>query len=751
MAQPPPRRFECAVPQCGKVFHRKEHLTRHLKSHNPEPQYQCPVCGRRYARSDVLKRHIEFHPQYANARPNSTARPDALEEPAAGPSLAAADTRAPAPAAHLPPGSQNADPMRLTAALDMDGQGLDAALDAVDRQPSWGTQSQEPWSPGAFGLPSFTMDTPSPSNWTPGTSGSIPGNLAPAAAQDPHPAFLGLGAANPRPPATEAFGSTTAPGLGRAEHGGLLASPNSPAPSGLLASQSGASSTILRPLVNRHSPAMAKLIEVYFAEVHPYWTILHAPTFDINSVSDTLLAAMAMLASWLQNGLEHVELAPSVFNEVMTVHLQSNASLHTLQALFLCVLYCVHCLNVDGMRTRTLQLHGILISACRYLNIFNGQQDAPDGPLDESAFAHWLAEEQLHRLAYAVLRIDGYLCILTDHPTSVRFQEITIPLPKTDNLWKAASEDERRKLQWNEPAGRERAPFCFLMREALEISREPHLPYHLSLEDYHIGLAALQAGAWEASQEAHSFAADGLATKLTPESPVMIWVHHLSVWRLEIEHEARLGKDYWSLAPGNTNYSSAPLTLAFWHASKIKIHAPLRLLQTPSNYLRRFRSNALSTQQPRSKLRTWMSTSCCRTGVWHGAQLGRLIEHEFGASKEPSNRVRMNPLLFPTVLMGAVAALFYAYQVRACSTCTGNPVTKVIDLFAVGEGDPSLATWEESGNGVAVWGPSGIQVCQCSVSALSEWFRKYLALEETALGEFEAFLVDLAKGPPGRG
>ncbi|KAI1427974.1 hypothetical protein F5Y12DRAFT_99760 [Xylaria sp. FL1777] len=64
LANPTPKRFECAIPGCKKVFRRKEHLTRHLKSHDNQLQYVCHICGRRYARSDVLKRHVEFHPQY---------------------------------------------------------------------------------------------------------------------------------------------------------------------------------------------------------------------------------------------------------------------------------------------------------------------------------------------------------------------------------------------------------------------------------------------------------------------------------------------------------------------------------------------------------------------------------------------------------------------------------------------------------------------------------------------------------------
>ncbi|KAI0485512.1 hypothetical protein F4859DRAFT_502820 [Xylaria cf. heliscus] len=67
------RLFECAIPGCKKVFRRKEHLTRHLKSHETQPQYVCHICGRRYARSDVLKRHIEFHPQYFKTKRNFVA------------------------------------------------------------------------------------------------------------------------------------------------------------------------------------------------------------------------------------------------------------------------------------------------------------------------------------------------------------------------------------------------------------------------------------------------------------------------------------------------------------------------------------------------------------------------------------------------------------------------------------------------------------------------------------------------------
>ncbi len=44
------KRFKCPIPDCRKLFNRKEHVTRHLKSHNPNAEHQCHICGRRFVR-----------------------------------------------------------------------------------------------------------------------------------------------------------------------------------------------------------------------------------------------------------------------------------------------------------------------------------------------------------------------------------------------------------------------------------------------------------------------------------------------------------------------------------------------------------------------------------------------------------------------------------------------------------------------------------------------------------------------------
>lgn len=68
--------------------------------------------------------------------------------------------------------------------------------------------------------------------------------------------------------------------------------------------------------LTRDSQATKQLVQVFFSAIHPHWPILHAPTFKIEDASHDLLGSMLMLASWLQDLSDHVELAPLVFDAV---------------------------------------------------------------------------------------------------------------------------------------------------------------------------------------------------------------------------------------------------------------------------------------------------------------------------------------------------------------------------------------------------------------------------------------------------
>lgn len=50
--------FRCHFPGCGLSYRRKEHLTRHAKSHFQTECFECSFCDRVFARNDTLRQHV---------------------------------------------------------------------------------------------------------------------------------------------------------------------------------------------------------------------------------------------------------------------------------------------------------------------------------------------------------------------------------------------------------------------------------------------------------------------------------------------------------------------------------------------------------------------------------------------------------------------------------------------------------------------------------------------------------------------
>jgi hypothetical protein len=351
-----------------------------------------------------------------------------------------------------------------------------------------------------------------------------------------------------------------------------------------------------------------------------------------------------------------------------------------------------------------------------------------------------------------VFRVDAYLSILLDHPPSVRYQEIVIPLPKSSQLWTAASEEERRRLQWDEPAGREKALFAYLMRDALLDSTDTpglsNVPYRLNSADYHLGLCALQGGIWEAAREAHSAASDEIVTKLEPGSPIRLWRSHLLDWWTRMLETIT--------SPTNPDAVLTPLTFTLWHISAIRMHAPVTLLRVHSALLHQgyggggLNPAAAGVHKPKAHLHRWLASLCPRSAVWSAAQIARLLTAEIedapGASLPSARRLLLNPLAVPGLLMSAIVTCSYASQTLACPNCLpGSAVhTSAVDVFVGGDEDQGLARWKQFGEGWAVWGASGIAICRCQLAALGEWFLRALARDQGAQREFESFFEGLA-------
>ena len=72
----------------------------------------------------------------------------------------------------------------------------------------------------------------------------------------------------------------------------------------------------LHSFISKDPLVIQSLIDVYFVKVHPHWPILHVPTFDVTKTSQVLLGSMLMLATWLEDDPNHVDLVPLVYDAV---------------------------------------------------------------------------------------------------------------------------------------------------------------------------------------------------------------------------------------------------------------------------------------------------------------------------------------------------------------------------------------------------------------------------------------------------
>ena len=197
---------------------------------------------------------------------------------------------------------------------------MNTVLPGNDSEQSWFQPVQDPWSLpfSATGLNvsyPTALDVGGPPQWTNGRSTP---STAPEETSFLSPAFREGSHRNEYSPGRQAPHEVY--------HVDRVAS--SQASQASQASQTPASSSTspqedhvvdLYSCLDKASPVTKRLLQVYFSEIHPYWPILHAPTFDTcgASASRVLLGSMIMLASWVEGGHDHTKFAPLVFDALI--------------------------------------------------------------------------------------------------------------------------------------------------------------------------------------------------------------------------------------------------------------------------------------------------------------------------------------------------------------------------------------------------------------------------------------------------
>lgn len=75
------RPFKCDHQFCNKTFTRNEELTRHKRIHTGQRPFACFLCAKRFGRKDHLKKHIKTHDKRDPLNSSSPPQPSTLSLP----------------------------------------------------------------------------------------------------------------------------------------------------------------------------------------------------------------------------------------------------------------------------------------------------------------------------------------------------------------------------------------------------------------------------------------------------------------------------------------------------------------------------------------------------------------------------------------------------------------------------------------------------------------------------------------------
>lgn len=458
-------------------------------------------------------------------------------------------------------------------------------------------------------------------------------------------------------------------------------------------------------------------------DFHKMWPHIHQLTIQHAPSSGLLGQALQSVAHNITNVLDNVnldEIACRLLLSHPTRKQSSPVSLYDLQVLSVVLITAVSQEMTPAIATWAAQWIEIAVSAMRRLGILIERSWEPPSCSSWADGEAWVRGEESKRLVYTMLRIDTYLSIITGRPPSLRVQELQLPLPVTEDLWRAPTIAARRQLYWFEPTGRAWTTLSAIVRDSLIQSRNqiagtagvaPLLP-----ADSHLGLCALQGEIWATVQETYNLSHGTLDSRPSWHAPesVQFWHDYLVHWKT-IHH----GPESSSAQIDDPTWNS--LNTIQFHLCQLTLHAPLSLLES-HQCCTRCRAADITAM-----LHDWASSLEARRAVYHAAQLQRLVDSQAGF---------VNPLQSPALLASSVVLCNYAAE--NSSLPNGNPIELCQEQVC---GSSAIEKWVQYG------GPSMVSrriLCPTNLQGLFAWCQEQLVMFPQSLARLQAFMAMLS-------
>ncbi|KAL3479735.1 hypothetical protein BJX99DRAFT_60528 [Aspergillus californicus] len=738
--------FICAQPNCDKSFLRKEHLNRHLATHTNSRPHKCFICGRSFSRSDTLNRHVLQHNVPADGGKRTPSACQTCRR-----RRSKCDSSQPCSVCvqrgeicvRVPSNAQTTRRFRrrLDTEEDEEDSTPPARVNAEQDQDQDQSSLQPLLEPCISMVPSNSLLTSTPSRTPSLYSG------------EPPPFFFF--AEKSFPLQSSGSGDGTSADQPEMQMGGSASS---------FLNSSAIPAAAAWPQLQAQF-VTEQIISADFDYFHQAWPFLHVPSFNLGEHT-LLTSALANLSIWIRNGTNHDHSIPDSINQELIRELilkiteesdpTADRPLQTLQALVVTLIYAI---LGDAPRSSlhwAAQWTGIAISTFRRLGALDAQW-LPENH-QQLTEERWTVIEQMKRLVYTVLRIDAYLSIMLDRPPTLRYHEMRIPLPVSEDVWRAKTKGIRTQLRWNEPAGRARSTFSTMMRDGLDTHgyTTGYLQIPLSLQDNHFSICAFLSDLWavskQASEEHH------LHYRLLHEDEdshttvlLRLWKGHLRDWRIHIDKSDELEDSFFffTAAAGEAgrdgrNDPFLGINLTLYHLVSLRLYANLRLLEYTQC------CGYCQSADVEKVINAWADSADGRHAVYHAVQLKRVYERERTLYRKPQDQRLSNPL-GPVGLL-ASAIVLCLYSAKMTSRLGGNegvgvevgaaatPVeaieltqSKFLDM-------PENTRWVSRGGLATV---DGVPLHAYSVPGFSSWYREQLAFSPVYSSRLVTFLLTL--------
>ncbi|KAH7324042.1 hypothetical protein BKA65DRAFT_407375 [Rhexocercosporidium sp. MPI-PUGE-AT-0058] len=704
------RQHLCSVVGCGKAFSRKEHLSRHEKTHDPENILKCQVCEREFNRNDSLQRHLARHGDAFKQNPSGR--------------------------------SKRACFACRTGKIKCDGKdncstcvkkGIECKYRTEDQTVDKLHEQQQNQSPEA--MPKAKDSTEPDVDVVMDVEMSEP--VAPTATPSQQ--------VSEAPKVPEVFKLSGPSGL--VDWSFVKVLPDQPL------------NTADKPV----DPTSAGYLDIYFTYFHHRWPIFHRPSFDVKNENTLVVSSAKMIGAWLLGTFESrafaitcrhealvEQLLPRLCKVTSQDRLQQSLSLAICQSALLNIIFALYygVRENDSAISSAIMLRNILITGLREVEFFKKETAWIDEKPGYFVPMRLVKLGSRQRLAAYLFKVDAYLSILRDQPATILPEELHFPLPSTFGLYNADGLHIWEERQANEPIYRSQKPIYKMITEC-SMEPIPGLEQSMLIEDIQTCICAMQSAIWKVGtfdeyQVTAVLQRDSLRRQLNNLMARLNQMFSQFPDTSDFGEENSLHLRYYfgfedPAQPGWQNVVVARVksllfdAMMLYHLSSLQVFAEIRKIINLTRDRRLGIVEEASTihRQARelrlAEMKTWGTTPTARRSLCHAVDI--LVAHQNISHHDGSLGLTirtLDPVAHIAICVaGLVVWVYCTLDIQGCEICTPGGIT-IIELTrwsvpgAIYEKEKEA--WIEDGNGCRIQ-LQGIQLCSCNVEYLMALFR----------------------------